>query len=87
MNQTTEALISAIEESEALYEIVKAHVRFSELCDDPHTALKHWLEEWIGDLMPAEDEPISSYFRQKIVKDIDFSTMAFYFLDDEFLED
>lgn len=87
MNQTTEALINAIEESKALHEVVKAHVRFAELCDDPHTALKHWLEEWIGDLIPAEEEPIASYFRKKILKDVDFEAMSAYFLDDEFVED
>lgn len=87
MNQTTEALVNAIEESKALHEIVLAHVRFAELCDDPHTALKHWLEEWIGDLIPAEEETIAVYFRQKVLKDIDFEVLAWYFLDDEFLEE
>ena len=87
MNQTTEALVNAIEESKPLHEIVLAHVRFAELCDDPHTALKHWLEEWVGDLILSEEETIAVYFRQKLLKDIDFESLAWYFLDDEFLEE
>lgn len=87
MNQETEALIEVIENNKELYLTVKSCLSAVECSNDPHEALTKWLREWITDTLLAGENQIAVYVRLVLLPKINFETMAYYFLDDEFLED
>lgn len=87
MNQETEALIEAIENTEELYLTVQSCLSVAECSDDPHEALTKWLREWVADTLLAGENQIAIYVRLVLLPKINFESMAYYFLDDEFLED